>query len=88
MNNSVLGKTMENVKHRIDLRLTTDPKMAIEQFSMLNFKAAKYLEGSYMIEKYKTTVVMCKPIYVGCASLDLSNLTMMEFHSNVIEKQF
>ena len=38
---------MENVeKTRIDLRLTTDPKMAVKQFSMLNSKTAKYLHGS------------------------------------------
>ena len=84
MNNSVFGKTMENVKHTIDLRLTTDPKLAIKQFSMLNFKTAKYLEGFHMIEKYKTKVVLSKPICVGCASLDLSKLTMIEFHYNVI----
>ena len=29
---------------------------------------------------------MSKPIYVGCASLDSSKLTMIEFHYNVIEK--
>ena len=38
-----------------------------------------------MIEKYKTIVEMSKPIYVGCASLDLSELTMLQFHYNVIE---
>ena len=50
-NNLVLGKTMENVNNIIDLRLTTDPKLAIKQFSMLNFKTAKHLEGLYMIEQ-------------------------------------
>ena len=38
-----------------------------------------------MIEKYKTKVVKSKPIYVGCAMLDFSKLTMLEFHYNVIE---
>ena len=62
---------MENVNNRIDLRLTTDPKLAIKQFSVLNFKHAECLEGLYMIENKQTTVVMSKPIHVGCASLDL-----------------
>ena len=43
MNNSVFGKTIENLKNRIDLRLTTDPKMAVKQFWMTNFKTAEYL---------------------------------------------
>ena len=88
MNNSVFGKTTEHVKHRLDLRLTTDHKLAVKQCSMLNFKNAKYLNGFYMIEKYKTNVVMSKPIYVGCASLALSNLTMLQVQYNVIEQQF
>ena len=31
---------------------------------------------------------MSKPIDVGCASLESSNLTMLEFHYNVIENMF
>ena len=34
----------------------------------------------------KTKVVMSKPIHVGCASLDLPKLTMLQFHYNVIEQ--
>ena len=41
-----------------------------------------------MIEKYKAKVAMSKPIYVGCAILDLSKLTMLQFHYTVIEKHF
>jgi hypothetical protein len=88
MKNSVFGKTTENVNHRIDLRLTTDQTMAVKQWSMLNFKKAKYIDCLYMIDKYKTKVVMYKPIYVGCASLELSKLTMFKLHYKVIEKHF
>ena len=31
---------------------------------------------------------MSKPIYVGCVCSDLSRLTMLEFHYNVIEQHF
>ena len=44
-----------------------------------------FFDGLYMIAKYKTKVVMSKPIYVGCATLDLSNLTMLQFQYNVNE---
>ena len=50
MNNSVFGKNVNNI---IDLRLATDPKMAIKQFSMLNFKTVKYLEYLHIIEHIK-----------------------------------
>jgi hypothetical protein len=87
MNNSVFGKTMENVKNRSKLHLTVKPDNAIKWFSKINFKKTKYIEGLYMIEAFTEKVVLDKPIYVGCAILDLSKLHMLRFHYNVIEKQ-
>ncbi len=48
-------------------------------------KKTKYIEGLYMIETYEEHVTLDKPIYVGCAILDLSKLHMLDFHYNVIE---
>ena len=45
MNNSVVGKTMENVKNRMSLHLTTDNDNAIKWFSKANLKDCKYYNG-------------------------------------------
>ncbi|MFM7983744.1 MAG: hypothetical protein ACKPKO_30915, partial [Candidatus Fonsibacter sp.] len=65
MNNSVFGKTMENVKNRIELKLTTDRNLAIRWFSKLHFKDSRECNGFHMIEMYKKEIVYDKPIYVG-----------------------
>ena len=37
---------------------------------------------------YKQEIIYDKPIYVGTSILDLSKLHMMNFHYNVINKEF
>jgi hypothetical protein len=88
MNNSVFGKTMQNVRKQMQIYLTTDHKKAIKRFGQLNFKHSTLCNGLYMIENYKTEIIYDKPVYVGCAILDLSKLKMLEFRYNVIDKQF
>jgi hypothetical protein len=74
MNNAVFGKTMENVKNRMDLHMTTDNDNAIKWFSKVNMKDCKTIDGLYLIEMYKKEIVYDKPIYVGTSILDLSKL--------------
>ena len=88
MNNSVFGKTMENVKNRINLHLTDNEANAIKWFSKINFKTSKSIEDLYLIEVFKKEIVYDKPIYVGTSILDLSKLHMMRFHYEVIAEQF
>jgi hypothetical protein len=88
MNNSVFGKTMENVKNRMSLHLTINDKNAVNWFSKPTLKGAKEIDGLYLIETYAEEIVMDKPIYVGTSILDLSKVCMMDFHYNVIETSF
>ena len=88
MNNAVFGKTMENLKNRIEIHATTLENNAVKWFSQINLKAAKYFKGFYLIEMYKKKIVYDKPLYVGSTILDLSKLHMMKFHYGVIDKEF
>jgi len=88
MNNAVFEKTMENVKNRINLHLTTDETNAVKWFSKSNFKSSKNFDNLHIIGMYKQEIVYDKPIYVGTSILDLSKLHMMNFHYNVIHKEF
>jgi hypothetical protein len=87
MNNSVFGKTMEDVRNRENMHLTVDRGNAIKWFSKIEFKAANYIDGLYLIPTHKTATIYDKPFYVGCAVLDLSKLRMLDFHYTTIEKK-
>jgi hypothetical protein len=88
MNNAVFGKTMENVKNRIQLHITPDEQNAVKWFSKMNFKTSKSIDNLHLIEMYKQEIIYDKPIYVGTSILDLSKLHMMNFHYNVINEEF
>jgi len=81
-----LVKQLRICKNRMDLHLTSCDKNAVKWFGKSNLKRCTNTFGLYMIEMYKTKVVLDKPIYVGTTILDLSKLLMMRFHYDVIEK--
>ena len=88
MNNSVFGKTMENVRNRMELHISSTHENAIKWFSKPTLKDCKEVFGLYLIEMYKTEVILDKPIYVGTNILDISKVCMMDFHYNIIQKEF
>ena len=83
-----MEKTMEHVKNRMDMHLTTCDIKAKKWFSKRSSKNCTRNFGLYMIELYETKVVLHKPTYVGTTILDFSKLLMMRFHYDVIEKHF
>ncbi len=79
---------MENVRNRMNLHLTTDHENAVKWFSKPEFKNNTNAQGLYLIETHKTRIVYDKPVYVGCAVLELSKLHMLDFHYNVLQAAF
>ena len=80
MNNSVFGKTMENVRNHRDINIVTTNKQRKKFASEPNYHTTKYISEDLLImEMKKGEVNMNKPIYLGHAILDISNTLMYEF---------
>ena len=81
MNNSVFGKTMENIRNRFDIRLVHEEKQAKKLVSKPTFEGrtifCKNLVAVHMKQK---KIKFDKPIYVGFCILDLSKTLMYDFH--------
>ena len=66
MNNSVYGKTMENVRKHRDIKLVTTNSEKSELVSEPNYHTCKLFSENLMaIEMKKTKILMNKPVYVG-----------------------
>ena len=89
MNNSVFGKTMENIRNRVDIRLITNEKEAKKLISKPNFHHRTiFTENLIAVHMKKTKVYYNKPIYLGMCVLDLSKTLMYDFHYNYIKKKY
>ena len=82
MNNSVFGKTMENIRKHRDIKLVSNKEDYLKQVMKPNFKGGVLMGEDLMsCEMGKVKVKMNKPVlYLGQAILDLSKTIMHEFH--------
>ena len=81
MNNSVFGKTMENIRKHRNIGLVTTEEKYLHMVMKPNFKSGVLFGENLMgCEMGKIKVVMNKPVYLDQAILDLSKIMMYEFH--------
>lgn len=89
MNNSVFGKTMENIRKRVNVTLINLEKKAKKLVSKPNFKHCTiFSENLCAIEMGKTEIYFDKPVYLGMSILDLSKKLMYDFHYNYIKPKY
>ena len=89
MNNSVFGKTMENIRKRVDVRLVTDEKKLLKMASKPTYVSSKIFNKDLVaVHKIKETLTLNRPAYVGMCILDLSKTLMYDFHYNYIKKKY
>ena len=89
MIHSVFGKTMENLRKRINVRLVSNEKDFLKYTSKPTYITHKIFGKDYAaIHEIKPVLILNKPIYIGCTVLDLSKWKMYDFHYNFIKKSF
>ena len=81
MNNSVFGKTIENIRKHRNIKLVNNEEEYLKNVIKPNFESGTLLGPDLMgCEMGKVRVVMNKQVYLGQAILDLSKTIMYEFH--------
>ena len=89
MANSVYGKTMENLRKRINVRFVNSKKDFLKYTSRPTYVNHKLFNKNFAaIHEVKPVLILNKPIYVGFTVLDLSKWLMYDFHYNFIKKNF
>ena len=89
MNNSVFGKTMENIRNRVDVKLVNNKKQAEKLSAKPNYKHCNiFSEDLVAIHMKMTKLDFDKPVYLGMCILDLSKTLMYDFHYSYIKQKY
>jgi hypothetical protein len=89
MNNSVFGKTMENIRKHQDVQLVNNTRKLRRLSSKPNFKSFKiFTDQLAAVHMSKQEIILKKPTYVGMSILDISKVFMYEFHYNHIRAEY
>ena len=89
MNNSVFGKTMENIRNRVDIRLVTRVSQAKRLTCKPNYQHHTiFSKNLAAVHMKKVSLKFDKPVYLGMSILDLSKTLMYDFHYNYIKPKY
>ena len=89
MNNSVFGKTMENIRNHRDIKLVTTDRKRSKLVSEPNYHTINLIsEDLSIIEMKKTKIKMNKPIYLGLSILEISKILMYEFWYDYMKPKY
>ena len=89
MNNSVFGKTLENIRNRIDILLISSNKVAQKLAAKPNYdRCMIFDENLIAVHTKKTKLYFNKPVYLGMSILDLHKSLMYDFYYNYIKTKY
>ena len=80
MNNAVYGKTMENLRNRIDVKLVSNKKDYLKWKPKPSNMSHKIFHNDLVtIRKNKVTLMLDKPAYIGMCILELSKVLIYDY---------
>ena len=89
MNNSVFGKTIEDIRKRTDIKLVTTAEQARKYINKPNYThRTTFSDNLVAIHMGKTEIYMNKPVYLGMSLLDISKTLMYDFHYGYIKPKY
>ena len=89
MNNSVFGKTIENIRKRTDIKLATTVDEVEGYIYKPNYThRTTFSDNLVAIHMARTKLVFNKPVYLGMSILDISKTLMYEFHYEYIRPKY
>ena len=89
MNKSVFGKTLENIRNRVDIRLISTDKVAQKLATKPNHdRCTIFDENLIAVHMRKTKLYFNMQVCLGMSILSLSKFLMYDFHYNYIKTKY
>ena len=95
MNNSVFGKTMENLRKRVDIKVVRTYGSPKEKEHIRKIiakpsydRAVIFSEELSALHSHKTRLKLNKPVYVRMCVLDLSKHLMYDWYYNTLKRKY
>lgn len=89
LNNSICGKTLENLRNRVHIKLVTQEKKMNKLVSSPSFEGFKIFNKDFAgVSTTVQTLKLNRPVYAGFTVLDFSKLVMFDFQYNYIRRKY
>lgn len=89
LNNSIYGKTMENVFGYSNIKFVQNSEQFMKYSSKASFnKGIEINDNLWVVDNKGERVLVNKPLYIGPVITDIAKLKMFDFHYNFMIKEF
>ena len=87
--NATFGKTLEQVRNRVNIRLIADPNKLLKTVASVSFRQSEIINSDLvMVRAARTKVKLNKPIAVGFSILEISKLIMYKFYYDHLKVKY